>query len=262
MTTTENTTETGQPEQTAAEAVETVLPMLDLPELLEAALARAVDSQLDGIARGIAKDALKDMLTPDVLTGMAEAARHRIEVTLNPPLVGDEEVTGADEGEEEAEPEQQRETFYANVVDFVENYVAHIYRREVAGQTTPKVKWCPEWWLHGEVKARFHALWMAFETLRMGTKLEQSLFWINHFDPMMDRILSTEGPFKHCSARTGHQPIYNILPTLPAPAAVAGVGVEGGGDSGDGWTETASKIWVPRGYDTERPPREVRGFPE
>ncbi|MFI1241448.1 DUF4913 domain-containing protein [Nocardia salmonicida] len=225
-------------------------------ELINTALQRAVDSELAAIAQAMAKDALSDMLTPEVRAEMVEAARHQVELALNPPA---ETETEAEE-DEGAQAESKPEPFYKTVVDFVENFVAINYRRDVNGHNS-RVPWCPEWWRHGEVKGRFTALWMAFETLRMGKKLEQSLFWINHFDPMMTRILDPEGPFKHCSPREGHKGLYSVLPTMPADAAVADPrSIPGVDDSG--WTQRSSKIWAPNTFDAERPAREVQGFPE
>jgi hypothetical protein len=38
-----------------------------------------------------------------------------------------------------------------------------------------------------------------------------------HLDPMMDRILDPEGPFKYCSVIKGHSTELVALPTVTAP---------------------------------------------
>lgn len=223
----------------------------NMTEMLDAALKRAVNSELDVLAKSMAKDALAEMLTDEARAEMVEAARHQVEIALNPPPAEDSEEVAA----EPAPPE----TCYANVADFVENYVAVIYRRDVTAHSG-KMRWCPQWWLHGEVKSRFAALWMAFEKLRLGKGLEQSQFWLQHFDPMMVRIFDSEGPFKHCSAREGHKALYSVMPTVPADSRVADPRtIPGVGD--DNWTELpGSKILVPNNFDPDRKPREVAPF--
>ncbi|MFE3322835.1 DUF4913 domain-containing protein [Nocardia sp. NPDC059195] len=227
----------------------------NMTEMLNAALQRAVDSELDVLAKSMAKEALTEMLTDEARAEMAEAARHQVEIALNPPAATEDDEAGEDAAAEPAPPK----THYANVVDFVENYVAVTYRRDATAHNG-KLRWCPQWWRHGEVKSRFAALWMAFEKLRLGKGLEQSQFWLQHFDPMMARIFDGEGPFKHCSTRDGHQPLYGVLPTVPADSRVADARTIPG-VSDDGWTEMpGSKILVPNNFDPDRKPREVVPF--
>ncbi|NEW30731.1 DUF4913 domain-containing protein, partial [Nocardia cyriacigeorgica] len=98
----------------------------------------------------------------------------------------------------EEEPEEEPQTRFENVEEFVDEYVVQLYMREVSAQRSEDTyRWCPRWWDHPEVLARFEALWCAFEHLRNGGTTEQSEFWLYHFDPHMAQILSTQGPFKH-----------------------------------------------------------------
>ncbi|WP_280221316.1 DUF4913 domain-containing protein [Nocardia neocaledoniensis] len=227
MTTTETTTETTATEEALTAVASKVVPQLDLPELLETALLKAVNTQIGTEAKKIADGVVAEMLTPEVRAGMLETARHQTEVALNPvpaeEPVPEPEVAAGGAVEEEAEEERKLE--YETVDAFVDQYVAVNYRREITGRN-PTHRWCPQWFLHGEVKERMTALWVAFEHLRLGKTTEQSAFWLMHFDQHMDRILDANGPFKHCSVRDGHSEELGALPTQPMPADLAPSGYE------------------------------------
>lgn len=232
MTTTETPAiETLAAEEALTAAASKVVPQLDLPELLETALLKAVTTQIGAEAKKIADGVVAEMLTPEVRAGMLETARHQTEVALNPipadePAPEPETATGsAAGGQEEEEEEEERKLEYETVDAFVDQYVAVNYRREISGRT-PTHRWCPQWFLHGEVKERMTALWVAFEHLRLGKTTEQSAFWLMHFDQHMDRILDANGPFKHCSVREGHSEELGALPTQPMPADLAPSGYE------------------------------------
>lgn len=230
MTTTEPTTEisTENPaeEAVAAAVASKVVPQLDLPELLETALLKAVNTQIGAEAKKIADGVVADMLTDEVRAGMLETARHQTEVALNPVPVEDPAPEPVEEPvAEPAEEEEQRKLEYETVDEFVTQYVAVNYRREISGRA-PTHRWCKKWFLHGEVKERMTALWVAFEHLRLGKTTEQSAFWLMHFDQHMDRILDPNGPFKHCSVRDGHSEELGELPTSPMPKDLAPSGYE------------------------------------
>ncbi|MFI7531501.1 DUF4913 domain-containing protein [Nocardia salmonicida] len=250
MTTTDDTTVDEQSTPTDAQAASTVdvMGLLDLPKMIDASIKRSVKGEIDAVSKKIAKDAVKDMFTDDVVAGMLESARHQVELALNPPV------------EEPAEEEPQRENYYRDVVDFVDNYLGVTYRRDVF-DFTPEFHWCPHWALHAEAKGRLQALWMAFEHLRQGKNLEQAQFWINYVDPTMDRLLDKNGPFRHCSISKGHKETYEKLPTATGDPRIAAV-ASNAGAPGSGWVQRESTVIVPSGWDTERKPREVRGFPE
>ena len=55
--------------------------------------------------------------------------------------------------------QQQQPMIYASVVEFVENYLSLVYRRQVTDLSD--TVWCPEWWQHAEAVARLDALWRA-----------------------------------------------------------------------------------------------------
>lgn len=199
----------------AAAAAARVQP-LELGALLEEAIGRAVNAQINAEAKDVAAGVVADMLTPEVLEEMRQTAIRDAEAALAPALEPEQdEDQDSDEAEEEQEPPKPK---YATVETFVEKYVAPLYRREVSARGSERsLRWCPRWWDHGEVYARMEALHGAFEFLRLGATVEQSNWFLMHLDPMMDRILDPEGPFKYCSVIKGHSTELAALPTVTAP---------------------------------------------
>ncbi|MBV7708203.1 DUF4913 domain-containing protein [Nocardia nova] len=201
----------------AGSAAAQFIPAAELGELMDAVVRKAVGAKFAETARDIAAEVVEKLLTPEIREQMAETAAHEAELALNPPV-----VTPEPEPEPVAAAEAEPELKYPDVETFVEKYVAHVFRREVSMQGTEnKIRWCRDWYLHGEVHARFEALWMAFEALRQGPGPEQSSFWLNHFSPMMREIFDPEGPFKYCTVSGGHRDKLVPLPWNPAPRAGA-----------------------------------------
>jgi hypothetical protein len=231
------------------------VPQMDLGELLETAVRKAVTAQLAAQAKELAAGVVEAMLTPEVRAGMRETAILEAQIALNPipepapePEPEPEPQTEAADEEEET---PQRKLLYPTVGAFVEDYVAKLYKREVTVQGSEKTfRWCPLWHVHGEVWGRMNALWRAFEHLRHGENTELSSFWLMHFDPHMAQILDPNGPFKYCSVREGHKAKLAALATVAVPE---------GTDPDGYYTETASGIFVP----PERPNRRIHmEFPE
>ncbi|MFJ1456130.1 DUF4913 domain-containing protein [Nocardia wallacei] len=106
--------------------------------------------------------------------------------------------------------DQQHDLIYADVVEFVENYLSLIYRRQVTDLTD--TVWCPEWWKHAEAVVRLQALWRAWEHLRQDETTGMSVWFLDHADPHMNKLLDPRGPFKFCSVRHGHKEMLNPLP--------------------------------------------------
>lgn len=101
-----------------------------------------------------------------------------------------------------------RVTVYRDVVEYVENYLSLVYRRQVSGY----VVWCPEWWKHAEAIARLDALWRAWEYYRLDGRAGISVWFLEHADPHMFELLDRRGPFEYCGELGGHQ---NTLAPLP-----------------------------------------------
>jgi hypothetical protein len=189
----------------------------DLDGLLGDVVRKAVSAQYAAAAKEIAAEAVGQILTDDLRARMAAAAVAEAQAALDPPIEVPEAGEDAEqEGEAGEEPTLRR---YATVQAFVEEWVSEVYRRETTERNIENHRrWCPEWWRHGEAKARFEALWDAFEALRQGETVEMSVFWLVHADPHMTRLFDPEGVFKYCSPAVGHHGQLAALPVVPAPA--------------------------------------------
>ncbi|MGV9924740.1 DUF4913 domain-containing protein [Nocardia rhamnosiphila] len=110
--------------------------------------------------------------------------------------------------------EQQIPT-YKNVVEFVENYLSVVYRRQVSDLSD--TVWCPEWWKHTEAIARLDAMWRAWEHLRQDGATGMSVWFLDHADQHMAVLLDPKGPFKYCSVRNGHKDMLVPLPLTAPP---------------------------------------------
>lgn len=203
----------------AGAAAAQVITAGELGELMDAALRKAVAAKFAEAAKDTAAQVVEQFLTDDVRKQMTETAIHAAELALNPPVAEPEAEPAAEEEQGEEQEAEEPQTEYPDVQTFVQKYVCEVYRREVSdrGVKTQR-RWCPQWWRHGEAKARFEALWMAFEALRQGETIEQSIFWLTHFGPTMAALLDPEGPFKYCSVAGGHQH-QGALVALPVVAA-------------------------------------------
>ncbi|WP_051030219.1 DUF4913 domain-containing protein [Nocardia takedensis] len=228
-----------------ATAAQAVVAQMDLGALLDSATRKAVTAQVNAAAKEIAEGVVADLLTPEVVAGVRETAVNQANAALSPTGAEPEpapEPAAAADGEAE---EPKRELRFKTLADFVERYVAQVWRREVSEfQSEKYFRWCPDWHEHGEVVARMEALWAAFEHLRLGETTEMSEFWLSHFGPHMAAILNPQGPFRHCSVEKGHSAELGPLPCKPISVAV---NTEGH------YTERPSGLFVPT--DTGKPLR-------
>ncbi|WP_063042303.1 DUF4913 domain-containing protein [Nocardia grenadensis] len=255
MTETVQTPENGQnPQEDQDQNTGAAAPVggVDLGELMEAALRKAVQAQINAEAKEMAAGVVAELLTDAVRAEMRAAALVEAEDALNPALA-DTETPAGEVAEEEAAGEAEEEAAapepkYATVEEFVEQWVVPTYRREVTTDQR-EWKWCPRWHAHGEVYARFKAVHRAFEAMRLDETVEVSLWWLTHLDPHMAVILSPDGPFKLCNS-TRHSDELGPLPTTEAAA----------GTATDGFVPSAFGLWVPAGPPAR--PREVtREYP-
>ncbi|MBY8859535.1 DUF4913 domain-containing protein [Nocardia sp. CA2R105] len=113
---------------------------------------------------------------------------------------------------------QEYPTHYPNVAAFVDQYLRYVYQRQVT-DTTDAV-WCPEWWKHTEATIRLEALWRAWENLRQDPSRGLSIWFLDHADKHMAKLLDPNGPFKYCSARHGHRQLLAPLPLRTPPAGM------------------------------------------
>ena len=112
-------------------------------------------------------------------------------------------------------PPQQGQLVYENVVEFVENYLSVVYRRQVSDLSD--TVWCPQWWQHTEAVVRLDAVWRAWEHLRQDPATGMSVWFLDHADQHMAVLLDPRGPFKYCSVRNGHKDRLDPLPLAAPP---------------------------------------------
>lgn len=86
---------------------------------------------------------------------------------------------------------------FPTVYAFVEQYIAEIYAEDLT-ESAHEVAWCPQWFRHPDALARLEAAWQAFETLRQEAGTGRSVWFRDHGDPCMSRLLGKDGPFKRC----------------------------------------------------------------
>jgi hypothetical protein len=203
-----------------------------LTDALSEAVRKAVAAQVADAAKQIAKGVVKSTLTDAVAMGMAVAAQREAVAAVDP--------------NHEPEPEKAPELVYRTVDAFVEKYIGLLYRREVSAiGREGHTRWCPEWWKHGEVSARFLALWRAFEQSRQGKGAEMNTWWVTHCDPQMAAILDPEGPFKYCSVGDGHRDKLVRLPTIAVPEGMFEDGHAHDETTHDDAVVTSSRLILP-----------------
>ncbi|GAB2550848.1 DUF4913 domain-containing protein [Nocardia heshunensis] len=98
---------------------------------------------------------------------------------------------------------------YESVVEFVENYLSLVYRREV---DNGRRVWCPEWWKHAEGVARLDAMWRSWEHHRRDGHTGLSVWFLDHADMHMRVLFDPDGPFQYCSPTSGHSGQLTPLP--------------------------------------------------
>ncbi len=100
---------------------------------------------------------------------------------------------------------------YSGVEAWVTEHLLPTYLRQSGPRT-----WCPQWWQHPEAVERLEALWRAWESLRLDASTGMSVWWRDHADHHLPILLSPDGPFARCAARS-HQNLPDPLPTEAAP---------------------------------------------
>ncbi|MGY4103780.1 DUF4913 domain-containing protein [Nocardia sp. R16R-3T] len=231
--------------EVAAEPVR-VVPQMDLGDLLDAAVRKAVTAQINAEAKTIADGVVAEMLTPEVIAGMRETAIIEADQALRPSEPAPEpepEPEPAPEAEPEDAAEEEPELRYRTLPAFVDGFIAHTYRREVSAPGSDKtIRWCPLWFKHGEAVSRLEALWRAFEEARRGDGGEMAAWWVTLCDPTMDRLFDPKGTFEYCSVEDGHEYQDKLikLPLVPAPPEAFP-----DGHAHDEPTSVSSRIFVP-----------------
>ncbi|MFZ2175940.1 MAG: DUF4913 domain-containing protein [Rhodococcus sp. (in: high G+C Gram-positive bacteria)] len=175
-----------------------------LAEFVQAAVTKRIRKEADAIAAA----KFEEMLTPDLHQQLQAAATRQLEAQTATALAEPEQVTEPDEPQ----------LVFGSVEEFVREKLTATYMREVAD--VPHRNWCPEWWRHTEAISRLEALWRSWEHLRLDPRTGMSVWWRDHADHHMEKLFSSDGPFKHCDVRQGHKDMLKPLPSTPAPPAM------------------------------------------
>ena len=124
---------------------------------------------------------------------------------------GDGRVEQPESDDQTPGPGGSAAPYFPDLATFVSELLAPMYRRSTAANS---VTWCAEWWRHGEAIARLHALWRAWEHLRLDPATGMSVWFSDHADHHMRVLLDAEGPFKGCTPEK-HSDRLAALPVTP-----------------------------------------------
>ncbi|GAB4590243.1 DUF4913 domain-containing protein [Nocardia sp. IFM 10818] len=86
---------------------------------------------------------------------------------------------------------------FDHVGDWVENYLAYVYWRDVEG-INADLRWCAEWAKHAEALERLEPLYRRW--LELSVTPEGMLAWWDIADRMMGKLMAKNGPFIRCTA--------------------------------------------------------------
>lgn len=98
--------------------------------------------------------------------------------------------------------------------EWVRTALLPLYRRYV-GQQGGQTRWCAQWWEHSEAVGRLHALMLAAREL-MTAGTGPSVWWSQHADWHMPKLLAADGPFAECTPTKHTSPA--ILQATPVIA--------------------------------------------
>jgi hypothetical protein len=96
------------------------------------------------------------------------------------------------EPQEETPEAPEARLVYANVYEFVSQWLRFMYRRNVNGKSA---YWNATWWNSQEAESRLTELWRTWEYYRQDP-IGMAFWWRDFCDPTMSVLLSEDGPFK------------------------------------------------------------------
>ena len=103
---------------------------------------------------------------------------------------GDDELEAIDvEADESAETP---DLCFANVNEFVRDYLRVVYARPINGRNRC---WAGRWWQHDAAVVRLEVLWRAWEHLRQDPATGISVCFRDHADHHMSYLMDPDGPF-------------------------------------------------------------------
>ena len=169
-------------------------------QLVDAEVKKAVMKHVGEVAAEEVEAALTDEVFASLRAHAADQAAAAIAAQLEP------------EPEPEPEPiEIPPQLYYGNVNEFVREFLRHAYKREISGGSSPF--WSGEWWKNDEALMRLEALWRSWEFLRLDPATGMSVWWRDHADHHMTKLMASDGPFgRSHDASQLHEPLPHIEP--------------------------------------------------
>ena len=114
--------------------------------------------------------------------------------------------------------EQDPETVFPNLVEFVHSWLLQVINRTIDDQNT---FWCSEWWKHPEAVCRLATLWRSWEEERCNMSTFTN-WWHDRLDYHMSVLMSPTGPFRYCSDGFHDSASYarDVFPIKEPPAGL------------------------------------------
>jgi hypothetical protein len=106
---------------------------------------------------------------------------------------------------------------FANVLEFVNGYLARMIGDDVGWGPDSTRRWCPEWWRHPAAVSRLQAVWRGWEYFRSDPATGASVWWRDHADYQIRQLMDPNGPFRYCSVEDGHKYLTTALPLSSPP---------------------------------------------
>jgi len=155
-----------------------------------------------------ARSVLGENVPAESVEGQLRALRQEVEVLRD---VVDDAMHPAGGDPQPGPGDAPFEPYYPSLEQWVVGYFAPTYARPV----NPAVRWCAQWWDHGEAISRLEALWRSWEVGRLDELRGIALWHRDFLDSQLAMLTSTTGPFAQCTPDR-HAPT-KPLPTVPAP---------------------------------------------
>jgi len=105
-----------------------------------------------------------------------------------------------DDADTDEDAVEELETYFANVYEYVDQWVLPRYRRKPG-----TVRWDPDWFENIEALDRLEALWRAWEFYRLEGMTGMAVFWNDQFNPTMYELTNPEGTFWYVQEYTGDE---------------------------------------------------------
>jgi Domain of unknown function (DUF4913) len=139
---------------------------------------------------------------------MTDDASFTVTVPADAGATGSQQTGPAPRG---ADAEHTPEPVYTAVEDWVTDYFLPMFRRTLGGE----LRWCAQWWQHGEAISRLTSLWHAWEALRLQPGTGIASWYRDHLDHQLPILMGARGPFYQCSETTHREPHQAAV--IPAP---------------------------------------------